>query len=202
MQYLKDEVKENIIKAALSEFNENGYINASMRNIAKRAKITSGNIYRYFNSKEQLFNYIMQPVYDQLMEFVLKTESDILKFNVNYSNFDSMVFMKEIYIKILEVFSEHGTELLILLEKSENTKFSNTKQDLKKIIKENMTYVYMEELKRQGKTVKDELILSAIATSFVEGICEILKNTQDGERVKYLVESFAEITFHDLSKRI
>ena len=61
MQFLKDEVRNAIVAAALSEFMEKGYGGASMRSIASSAGITAGNIYRYFVTKDSLFNAIMDP---------------------------------------------------------------------------------------------------------------------------------------------
>ena len=41
-QVLKDEIRENILKAALQEFFDKGYQSAAMRNIAAQAKIPTG----------------------------------------------------------------------------------------------------------------------------------------------------------------
>ena len=61
-QVLKDEIKENILKAALQEFFENGYKSAAMRNIAEKAKIPTGLIYSYYKNKEALFDAVLRPV--------------------------------------------------------------------------------------------------------------------------------------------
>lgn len=53
-QVLKDEILEDILKAALQEFYEKGYRPAAMREIAGRAKILTGLIYSYYKNKESL----------------------------------------------------------------------------------------------------------------------------------------------------
>lgn len=61
-QVLKDSVRNKIIEASKAAFLENG-LDASMRDIAKRAHITVGNIYRYFDSKEEIiFTIIHRPL--------------------------------------------------------------------------------------------------------------------------------------------
>ena len=45
MQYLKDEVKSRIISSALKEFHDKGFLDASMRRIAKEANVAIGNVY-------------------------------------------------------------------------------------------------------------------------------------------------------------
>ena len=74
-QVLKDEIRENILKAALQEFYEKGYRPAAMREIAGRAKIPTGLIYSYYKNKESLFDAVLRPVlYD--WERVLTARDD------------------------------------------------------------------------------------------------------------------------------
>ena len=47
--------REDLIQASLQVFARNGLKNASIREIAKEAKIDSALIYHYFNTKEDLF---------------------------------------------------------------------------------------------------------------------------------------------------
>lgn len=104
MQYLKDDLKENIINSALAEFKDKGYSGASMRVIAHNAKMTSGNIYRYFKSKEDLFYYAVGPVYKQVSDLGKKFQNEVSNQNVNYINFDSIDMIEGIYQDILTTF--------------------------------------------------------------------------------------------------
>lgn len=52
---------ENIQQAALSEFLEKGFLGASLRQIVKNAGVTTGALYGYFSSKEDLFASIVEP---------------------------------------------------------------------------------------------------------------------------------------------
>ena len=57
-QNLDEEKKQRIIKAAIEEFVENGYIGASTNNIVKNAEISKGSLFNYFDNKEKLFIYL------------------------------------------------------------------------------------------------------------------------------------------------
>ena len=70
MQVLKQEVKQKIKKAAISEFEQNGYQKTSMRSIASSAGVTVGNLYRYFKNKDDLFNVIIQPAFQEIYKFI------------------------------------------------------------------------------------------------------------------------------------
>jgi AcrR family transcriptional regulator len=61
MQTLKNSVKDQILHAAIQEFKDKGYVQASLRHIAQEANISVGNVYRYFDSKEELFKSIIYP---------------------------------------------------------------------------------------------------------------------------------------------
>ena len=58
-QVLKQEYRDLILKSALDEFFNHGYNDASMRNIAKNANMTVGNLYHYYKDKEDLFSALV-----------------------------------------------------------------------------------------------------------------------------------------------
>jgi AcrR family transcriptional regulator len=55
-QVLKAEVRERILEAALAAFAESGYAAATMSGIARGAGMAVANLYRYYGSKEELFD--------------------------------------------------------------------------------------------------------------------------------------------------
>lgn len=58
-QVLKDEVKNAIIEGAVAVFARDGFHGATMAVIAKAAGVSTGNVYRYFGSKEELFEAVI-----------------------------------------------------------------------------------------------------------------------------------------------
>ncbi len=56
----KDARPEEIIAAALEEFAERGFALTRLENVARRAGVTKGTIYLYFNSKEALFKAVVR----------------------------------------------------------------------------------------------------------------------------------------------
>ena len=50
---------DTIIKYAKKEFSKNGYSSTSIHNIAKRARLSVGCIYKYFKNKDDLYKYII-----------------------------------------------------------------------------------------------------------------------------------------------
>ena len=56
------ETKARLLESARQEFIEKGYMKASLRNICKNAGVTTGALYFFFDSKEDLFEEIVEEV--------------------------------------------------------------------------------------------------------------------------------------------
>lgn len=65
-QKLDEEKKKRIIHAALKEFAKKGYEQASTNRIVKEAGIGKGMLFYYFDTKENLFNYLLNYCLDIL----------------------------------------------------------------------------------------------------------------------------------------
>ncbi|MFU8802690.1 MAG: TetR/AcrR family transcriptional regulator [Bradymonadaceae bacterium] len=93
---LDDEKQERIIEAAGEEFAEKGYEGASINQIIKRAGISKGSLYYYFEDKEDVFTTVLTYV----SEKVLKETSGI--------TFDHLT--AETYWPMMEAMGEKGAE--------------------------------------------------------------------------------------------
>ena len=75
---LDKEKQQRIINAALLEFAEKGYKYASTNEIVKRAGIGKGMLFYYFNSKKELYYFLVNYCIDSVMEqFVGKIDTSI-----------------------------------------------------------------------------------------------------------------------------
>jgi AcrR family transcriptional regulator len=59
-----------IMRAALEEFGERGYSEASIVGITGRAKVALGTFYTYFDSKEEVFQALVRDMSDQVRDQV------------------------------------------------------------------------------------------------------------------------------------
>ena len=74
MQVLKENVKEKIYQTAIEEFYKKGFLKAKMQDIAKKAGISVGLIYSYYNNKEYLFAAIAEPIYKEIIQSIENEE--------------------------------------------------------------------------------------------------------------------------------
>lgn len=59
---IQDERRKQILNAALQLFDEQGYSNTKISDISELAGISKGLVYRYFQSKEEIFFALQEPL--------------------------------------------------------------------------------------------------------------------------------------------
>lgn len=79
-----DESKQmRILNAALQEFAEHGYEQASTNRIVKQAGIGKGMLFYYFNSKQELYQYLIsysiETIRDHYIRRIDSNEADVIK---------------------------------------------------------------------------------------------------------------------------
>lgn len=67
---VRGEKREAILEAALQLFNERGFHGTSVPELARRAEVATGTLYRYFDSKEAIVNALYQEGKAQLTQAV------------------------------------------------------------------------------------------------------------------------------------
>ena len=76
------DARSRILQSALDEFSDKGYHASTIDSIAERAGIAKGTVYRYFNTKEGLFNALKEDTISEFVELArqdLSREEDVLK---------------------------------------------------------------------------------------------------------------------------
>jgi len=179
MQTLKDEVKNNIIAAAVKEFYLYGYEKASMRDIAKSAGISVSNTYNYYRNKEQLFSDIIEPVFQQVKtifkQSLLQSSSQDLKGD------NILAFTRKITGTLIQMDVRQRQSLIILAEKSAGTRYEKTRQEMVTLLR----MQFAEVLRQTGNTSQIEekqgYILTIIAENYIDGLLKILKDYRSPE---------------------
>jgi AcrR family transcriptional regulator len=195
MQYLKDEVRNSIVEEALKEFIEKGYVGASIRTIAKKSNTSVGNIYKYFKSKEDLYENLIGSVYDRLIGYIKQFDKVEL-------NEKALFIFYELLEEIMDIFNENSVEISILLNQSKGSKYENCKSIFvdfaTRIITERMQY----ELSLKGKRLKDNFTLYLVSYSLVESISIIVRERCDGAEVRRLTLNMIDIFYTDLMDKL
>ena len=74
-----EQTHERILKSALLHFGESGFSGASIRRICADAGVTNGAFYSHFDSKEDLFGQLVEPVVNGLKELYARENAPYLE---------------------------------------------------------------------------------------------------------------------------
>lgn len=77
----KDDRRKALLEAALDEFFDRGFSAARMEDIAKRADLSKGTLYLYFESKEDLFKAIIEALATPNLELIRAGAETAPRFN-------------------------------------------------------------------------------------------------------------------------
>lgn len=192
MQILKDEVRNNILKAATEEFLVDGYRGSSLRTIASQAGITIGNIYSYFSSKDDLF----ETVIESAMEGLKNLSS--LDFG-GYERKDQPSLI-EITNRICEVFIVNKEGFLIIMNGSEGSKFENVRQNIINFISDR---VKKELYPKAINSEIDPLFAKALASGLVASFITVFNGYGgDKNRLFNLVNELIYVALGNIEKRL
>lgn len=179
-QVLKEEVKNRILNAAEKVFYEKDYRSSKLIEIAKEADIPVALIYTYFKNKEVLFDEVVNSVYINFDSAFNEEES--LKKGSASERFDKV---GENYIHKL---FKNRKKLIILMDKSSETKYSNAKQ---KLISQMQLHIELS-LKRQSEKQYDPMLAHILASNFTEGLLEIARHYQSEKWAKEMLKLIAK----------
>ena len=150
----KSESHEKILKAAVKEFMEYGFENASMRRIANEVGLTVGALYRHFPNKEEIFAVLVEPTISELMakyQAFVEQGYEVMKCCDiqqlwNDSESETKWLMCFIY--------DHFEAFKLLICRSQGTRFQRFVHDMAEL-EERSTLDYFERLKQYNMTVNE-----------------------------------------------
>lgn len=111
MQEISQDKKTALLKAALDLFSEKGVHNTPMSQIAERAKIGVGTIYRYFSSKDVLIDSLYQEIHKRIIPEIRKDYSennDVREnFLLYFGNFIRYLMKHSSELSLMEQYDNH-----------------------------------------------------------------------------------------------
>lgn len=183
-QVLKAHVKEEILKSGLSEFYKTGYDKSKIRDIAIKSNVSPGNIYRYFTNKEQLFNAIVTPVFNEL-KIMFK------KLNASESS-SNEVLEKDFVDMLVQMINKHRYEIHIIL--SNETILPLVSKELNKMM-EDVILASFRHKSDDDISSNDKIMIKAYTESVKKGIVKIIEETNTKTNLDAFIGDFIKIFF-------
>ena len=127
MQIQKDDIRKNILKVARKEFIEKGFKDASMRSIAKDAKVGLSNIYNYFRNKDEIFSEILSGLLNA-MDKVMEEHNSPKYISVDI--FHSEEYMRSQIDMFVELIENYKDDFKLLFFKSSGSSLENYRNEI------------------------------------------------------------------------
>ena len=185
MQTLKSDIRNRILSAAKEQFMQRGYLKTSMREIADAVDVGVGNLYNYFENKDELFCVILRPVSDALER--------MLQEHHGAKGADIMLICSEEYLKsavdeYISLINKHGELMKILLFSSLETfreDYTNRSTEMVKT-----WFAEMKEKHPEINVVVSDFMIHLQAVWMFTLFEEMLKHAIDSKEMEYIVHEY------------
>lgn len=176
------DVQKALLDSAKQEFLDCGFEKASLRSICKRAGVTTGAFYSYFEKKEDLFSAIVEPT---IRKFYENSQSILhLQRQQHYTNADSEQ-------KGVEFMLEHREEFILLFDCSAGTRYEGFREDVLNGFMRKSYQLYIDF--HVGKPMDPKLLNILLGMKFEE-YRQLLYSDYPPEEVHRLVRRLAGFT--------
>ena len=192
MQVLKENVKEKIYQAAIEEFYKKGFLKAKMQDIAKKAGISTGLTYSYYNNKEDLFASIVEPIYKEILQPLENEKGRDSEIG------DPVNLFEQESAFILQLLRQKREVFLILIDHSKGTKFEKAKDQIINVIKEHIKRQLSPKVNSQIFKI-DEAFYHILANNFIEGLLEIARHYQGSLWAENMLKLLTHQYFYGVS---
>jgi len=191
-QHLKEDVRERILTAALDVFAGRGYHSATMAEIAEKAGVATGNIYRYFPDKDTLFYTVVPPSFaDELLGFLRKR----VKAMAGVSDVRTLPPGSAFSIvseKLLAFCIANRERVIALLDRAQGTRY----EDLPTRLVGDMSRLAVQHHRDLGLDVRLtpalRFSLSRIYRNWLSALIEILAASGDDRQIRERVTAFSK----------
>ena len=174
-----------ILSAAMQEFLEKGFTSASLRNIAKKAGVTTGALYGYYDSKEDLFEALVGEHYNFLLERFCKAQKE-------FAEIPREEQPNNMYEMLLYAY-EHLNEFKLILCCSEGTRFSKLIDEMVEIETKG-THDYLVVLEKIGRPAPpiDERLEHILITGMFNTFFELIIHEMPLEEAKHYLKEMRD----------
>jgi AcrR family transcriptional regulator len=191
MQTKKDEIHNIILQAAREEFLKKGFKDASMRTIARNAKVGVSNIYNYFKNKDEIFRA-------ELSE-LLGAMDKIMKRHNSPETIDYFVLHSEDYLRcqigmFVKFIDHYKEDFKLLLFKSAGSSLENYSNEC--IDKQTETgKEYIRLVKKKFPEINADIstfFIHTMSSWFMSSIAELVMHNLSDKEIQKFIEEYME----------
>ena len=184
---------ENIFQAGMEEFSDKGFLGASLRQIVKKAGVTTGAFYGYFSSKEALFTAIVERHAAALMGRYMEAQTTFAELPEAEQPSHMGLESGECIHWMVDYICRHREPVKLLLCRSEGTSYEHFVHNMVEVEVE-YTMKYLEVLRHLGQDIPelDEQMCHIIASGMFNGVFEIVVHDMPRDKALRYVDQLRD----------
>ena len=182
------ETREKLLKSALAEFSEKGYMKASLRKICADAGVTTGALYFFFRNKNDLFAAIVDPPLKELCRLL---NEHYMNDAEEMASDDPAVLTAEYHIEshggmdaLVEYMYQHYDVFILLLTKAQGSEYENAVDMVVDMTERGFRASADRAAQKMPGYHVDEYMLHWITHISVDAYTHLLTHERDVEKAK------------------
>lgn len=193
MSVKADNTRENILSTAKRHFLRDGLDGASLRNIVKDAGLTTGAFYKYFPTKESMFDALIDPYVEHIYQIYDDVLSEFEVLSPREQTDHMMKSSEDGIERIINYVYDNYDSFHLLLKCGDSGKYADF---IHSMVEREMqsTLNYMTTLKKAGVDVPivGEDLLHMISTGFFSAVFQIIEHDMEKETAKANITQLKE----------
>lgn len=184
---------QKIMSEGKKEFLEKGFKDASLRNIVKRAGVTTGAFYGYYPDKKAFFEALVLPAVDGLRGMFMSAQQEFDQLSKETKMENVYDYSSDEIKKFVAYIYDYYDEFKLLISCAEGTAFSDFVHDLVEIEVE-YTLRFVEstgnDVLGSGRVTPE--LLHIISSAFFSAVFEVVKHDMSREAADNYIDSLKQ----------
>lgn len=184
-------VRDKLIAAARAEFLRCGYQKASLRTMARAAGVSTGSVYFFFGSKEELFHAVVDRVAEMLRRLMIDGAR---------GEYDGTLSGEDNDRAFIECLHAHPEEALILLEKAADSPMAGFREEIVALLEKGFMAFFL----RAGGEPADAPLINLLVEQRVHAILTLIARRYDMDTTMayaVLIGAYGDAGFHGMMQR-
>lgn len=180
---------ENILEVARSEFLLNGYRAVGLREIVKKAGVTTGAFYGYFKNKEELFSALVEKEYNHLLELYRSMIESFGKMSRDQQVQNLAEHARTLLKAMADYIFQNRDAFKLILCSSEGTEYNNLIHELAKLdLDATREFLELSEQKINAKL--EHMLISGMFATFFELIIHDISEDEAEEYIDQMLSFY------------
>lgn len=188
-----EDTEKNILNTARKHFLKDGFSGASLRNIVKDAGLTTGAFYKYYPTKEALFDALTDPYIEHIYQIYDRVVGDFEKLSAKEQTSNMSDTSGDGMDQMIDYIYEHYDNFRLLLKCGDSGKFETFIHNMvDREMRSSLEYV--KKMKEDGIEIPivGESLMHMIYTGFFSSTFQIIEHDIDKETAKRNVHKLRE----------